>query len=239
MKKLKYIICLLSFVVLFSSCSNDDGPGPSAQSNKVGLFSENIRPITAPEKMKNSDDPKASEAVGILENANEFTDLENAFEIPEEAVKRDQPVAATNARISSNGYTIYEWRYGEEGNMISMIWQYSEPGNQELYEVFMGVNDEDYILLYEVLQNKDGKKGSLNWFGVMKWNWEIKDNESYHIDFNYVDFISYKIISNKDLSGSIKVYSNDALIQEYEWNKNGNGSWKKYSEGEEVDSGTW
>lgn len=238
MKKLKYILYLLSFVVLFSSCSNDDGPTPPKYNgNKVGLFAENIRPITAPENMKNSDDPKAGEAVDILEDANEFRDLDGFFEVPEGATKRNGPVTPANARIASATYTVYEWTYGYG---TKVIWQHADQGDHETFEIFIGSEEDEFIKMYEVIQNKDGKKGSLNYFGFMEWKWEIKDNESYHIDLNYfAGLYSYKIVSNKDLSGSIKVYSNDLLTQEYEWTKDGRGWWKQYSEGEEVDSKTW
>ncbi|SRR5690606_5264062 len=239
MKTLKFTLYLLGMVILFSACSKDEDPGPAAQSgNKVGLFSGDVRPIAPPENMKKSDDPKAIEAVGILEDANEFRDLDGFFEVPEGATKRSGPVTASNARIA-NTYTVYEWDYGYGSKVI---WQYSDQGDHETFEVFVGSDEDEFIKMYEVIQSKDGKKGSLDWFGLMRWDWEIRANESYYIDFNYFGGLySYKIVSNKDLSGSIEVYSNDSLISEYSWIASGSGWWKQYDaeSGEVTDEGEW
>lgn len=239
MKKLKYIVYLLSFVVLFSSCSNDDGPGPSAQNNKVGLFAEDARPITVPEAMQASNDEHAIMANMYIGLSTTFSSFAYLFEVPEGATKRNQPITASNARIAADGYTVYEW-LGPDGSAIA--YQYSEQGNQEVFEIFMREGNKDYFKWYEVTQNKDGKKGTLKWFGdtgiAMQWTWEIKADESYHVNFISEDF-RYEIVSNKDLSGNIKTYSEGKLTGEISWDNIGNGWWKEYDGNNVVDEGSW
>lgn len=240
MKKIKYyFIYLLGIAALFSACSSDDGPEPSARpGNQVGLFADDARPITVPKAMQESEDPHALTANLYLSLSVGFSSYAQYFEVPEGATKRNQPITAANARMAANDYTVWEWGTEDFG----VAYQYSEQGNQQVFEIFIREGGKGYLKWYEVTQSKDGKKGTLKFFeslGIaLQWNWEIKADESYHLNYITESF-KYEIISNKDLSGSIKFFEDNILTQEMGWDKIGNGWWKQYDAGELKDSGEW
>ncbi len=188
--------------------------------------------------MQASEDPHAMQANIYLTLSTLFTAHSQYFEVPEGAVKRDQPIIAANAKMAASGYTVWEWEYG--GSAIA--YQYSEQGGQQTFEIFLREGDKDYLKWYEVTQNKDGKKGTLKWFGdigvAMQWTWEIKADESYHLNFITENF-KYEIISYKDFSGSIKFFEDSIMTEEMGWDKIGNGWWKQYDAGVLSDSGEW
>ena len=69
---------------------------------------------------------------------------------------------------------------------------------------------------------------------------ERRDDESYYLTYQDIDEdYRYEIISNEDLSGSIKSYTEDNLDMEMEWDSAGNGSWKEYDGDSLVDEGEW
>lgn len=239
MKTIKYTIFLFGILFLLAACSKDEDPQPAVKGNQVGLFAEDARPITVPEAMLESNDPYAMQANLYLTLSTVFTSYAQYFEVPEGATKRSQPITATNAKMAASGYTVWEW-VAMDGSAIA--YQYSEQGGQQVFEIFIREGSKDYYKWYEVKQNLDGKKGTLKLFGdqgvAMQWTWEIKADESYHLNYD-TDYFKYEIISNKDLSGSIKLYEDSVLTQEMEWDKIGNGWWKEYEAGELIDSGEW
>lgn len=240
MKTLRFTLYFLSTLVFFSGCSKDEEPEPAVhRGNQIGLFAEDARPITVPEAMLESNDAFAIKANSYLTISAAFSSYAYYFEVPEGATKRSQPITAANAKMAASGYTIWEW-VAMDGSAIA--YQYSEQGGQQVIEVFLKERDKDYIKFYEVTQSTDGKKGALKLFADLEesvmWTWEIKADDSYHLNF-FSNAFKYEIISNKDLSGSIKVFEEDTLTEEIGWDEIGNGWWKLYEAGELVDSGSW
>lgn len=245
MNRFKTLIYLLGFVVLFSACSNDDeevAPEKDWEDVQVGLFSEEGQQIMVPEAMQQSSDPHVAAVNTYILNATLLPSMYSTlFIMPEEgAVKRSSPITASNARMAASDYWVYEWGT----DTASIAYQFYEEGGQQFFELFLNTADKGYFKWMEIVQSKDGKEGTMKWFDdageSMVWTWEVRDDESYYLTYHDIDEdYRYEIISNKDLSGSIKSYTEDNLDMEMEWDSAGNGSWKEYDGDSLVDEGEW
>lgn len=247
MNKFNTLICLVGFIALFSSCSKDNdeqvAPENNLQDAQVGLFGEDAREIMVPEAMQQSADPHATAVNAYILNATMMPSLYSTlFVMPEEGVeKRSAPITASNARVAASDYWVYEWGT----DTTSIAYQFYEEGDQQFFEMFMRTESKGYLKWMEIVQSKDGKEGVMKMFDdageSMVWTWEVRADESYYFTYrsNNEDDYRYEIISNKDLSGSIKSYSAGNLDMEMNWDSAGNGSWKEYEDGSLVDEGFW
>lgn len=248
MNRFKTLIYLLGLIVLFSACSKDDEgvtPKDELENVQIGLFGEDAREIAVPEAMQQSEDPYAMTAQAYILQATLMPSLYGSmFLMPSEYVeKRSSPIiSSTNARIAANDYWVYEWGT----DTASIAYQFYEEGNQQFFELFINTGGKGYFKWMEIVQNKDGKKGTMRWFddesseNSLIWTWETRADESYLFTFrSYEDDYRYEIVSNKDLSGSIKSYEGSNLEMQIEWNSDGNGFWQEYEGGDLVDQGEW
>lgn len=244
MNRFNNLIYLLGFVVFLTSCSKDEenvAPGDDFENAQVGLFAEDARKIKVPDAMQQSSDPHAMAVSSYILNATVMPSLYSSlFIMPEEgAEKRSSPITASNGRMAASDYWVYEWGT----DTASITYQFHDEGTQQYFELFIK-DSKGYFKWMEIVQNADGKQGTMKWFDdtgeSLLWTWEIRADESYFFTFHSIeDDYRYEIISNKDLSGSIKSYTEDNLDMEMEWDSVGNGSWKEYDGGSLVDEGTW
>lgn len=244
MNSFKNLIYLLGFFVFLTSCAKNDenvDPEDDFQNAQIGLFAEDAREIKVPDAMQQSSDPYAVTANTYLLSATLLPSLYSSFFVmPEEgAEKRSSPIIASNGRTAATDYWVYEW--GTDTASIS--YQFHEDGSQQFFELFIK-DSKGYFKWMEIVQNNDGKLGTMKWFDdageSLLWTWEIRADESYFFTFDSIeDDYRYEIISNEDLSGSIKSFTEDNLDLEMEWDSIGNGSWKEYDRGSLMDEGTW
>lgn len=243
MNKLKQTIFLLAVAVFISSCSKDDEPKAIVEESEdpqIGLFAEDgMTVIQVPQAMTESEDPHAIMATAYVGLSTSFSIYGAFFMVPEGATKTDQPITAANGRIMG-GYTVYEWE-GADGATIA--YQYSESGGQEVFEIFIKEGGKDYLKFMEVIQDPDGRSGSMEWFSELgmsaSWTWEVRNDESYFLVFSSEDE-RYEVESFKDLSGNVKFFTDGLLRSEISWDKKGNGVWTDFDEAGLVeDEGEW
>lgn len=244
MNRFKQIIYLLGIAVFIYSCSKDDEPEAmvdESEDPQIGLFAneDGTGIIQVPQAMAESTDPHAIMATAYVNISTSFSIYGAFFAVPEGATKTNQPITAANGRISGE-YTVYEW-VGADGSSIA--YQYSESGGQELFEIFIKEGGKDYLKFMEVVQDSDGRSGSMEWFSELgmsaSWTWEFRSDESYFLVFNSEDE-KYEVESNKDLSGNVKFFTNGLLRSEISWDSQGNGVWTDFDEAGLVEEeGEW
>ena len=124
-------------------------------------------------------------------------------------------------------------------------YQVSETNTHYVFELFLKVNNDDYIKYWHSEQSKTGKQGFLELFGdydddyTLRYEWaEVAG--VFHFDMITSD-TTINIISNPDHSGSLKVYEDGQLETEITWNASGTaGTYAEYdSDGNLEESGTW
>lgn len=244
MKPFNLLFFVLGFLFILSSCSKDDSQEPMLEEEaepQIGIFGseDGEIPIRVPEAMAASTDPHAIMATAYVNLSTSFSIYGAFFEIPEGIAPSSQPITAANGRISAD-YKTYEW-IGADGSAVA--YQFSEQGGKQLFEIFIKEGGKGYLKMMEVLQDKDGKSGTMKWFSELGmaaiWTWEFMQDESYFLVFSSED-AKYEVTSNKDLSGIVKFYSDNALVSEISWDSEGNGIWKDYDESGNIeDSGAW
>ena len=244
MKSFNLLFFVLGFLFILSSCSDDDSQDPKVEEQdapQIGIFGteDGLPPVRVPQAMAESSDPHAIMATAYVSISTSFSIYSVFFEVPEGAKSSGQPITAANGRVSAD-YKTYEWT-GADGSAIA--YQFSEQGGKQLFEIFIKEGGKGYLKMMEVLQDKDGKSGSMKWFSELGmsalWTWKIMPDESYHLVFSSDDS-RYEVNSNKDLSGTVKFYDGNALVSEISWDSKGNGVWTDYNdEGEIEDQGDW
>lgn len=244
MKSLHFLFFLFGFLFILSSCSKDDSQEPAIEEDEVpqiGIFGteDGLLPIQVPQAMAESTDPHAIMATAYVNLSTSFSIYGAFFEIPEGATSTNRPITAANGRIAAD-YRTYEW-VGTDGSAIA--YQFSEQGNQQLFEIFIKEGGKGYLKMMEVVQDKGGKSGTMKWFSEVgmsaTWTWEILQDESYFLVFSSDDS-RYEVKSNKDLSGTVKFYDESQLVSEISWDSKGNGAWTDYDDAGQIeDAGEW
>ncbi len=238
---------LIIIALVISSCSKDEDIQPDFDDVEFTFDAENP-PVAIPQGLQSSSDSRALLANAFLNQANGIISIVASIQPPPGATKSSTPInGRSNGRVASTkeNISVYTWTASDGSSSVSYAYQVSETNTHYVFELFLKVNDDDYIKYWHSEQSKTGKQGFLELFGdydddyTLRYEWaEVAG--VFHFDMITSD-TTIKIISNPDHSGSLKVYEDGQLETEITWNATGTaGAFAEYdSDGNLVESGVW
>jgi hypothetical protein len=239
---------LIIIALIITSCSKDEDVQPDLDDVEFTFDAENP-PVTIPQGLQTSSDSRALLANAFLNQANGIIAIVSSIQPPPGADKSSTPInGRSNGRVANTkeNVSVYTWIASDGNNSVSYAYQVSETSTHYVFELFLKVNNDDYIRYWHSEQSKTGKQGFLELFGdydegnyTLRYEWaEVAG--VFHFDMITAD-TEINIISNPDHSGSLKVYENGQLETELTWNAGGTaGTYAEYdSEGNLEESGVW
>lgn len=237
------------FAVLVTGCDKDDGDLPP-QFEELSFDSQEVIALL-PDGLLTSDDPKAEECVGMIEDALDMSSFQENLIVPDDAVRSAKKASADT----------WSWTWSYMGETWTFYWTYNEDSSKKYWnmEIQYGQGDKyDYISAWEM---KDGSAGevvySFSWVELYdqeytdyvdlhwtyRWEKNSSGNYSFYWSYDADDtehefFLEYSVVVNADGTGSVDYYMYDVLVYHMEWDALGNGSWHYYF-GDLEQSGTW
>jgi len=231
----------LLIIAAIAGCSGDKGTNSPEKSEPPAF---EVRTISVPQKMIQSQDPMARMAVVYINMANAISNYISFLSPPASAKKLARPV-------SVQGWT-YTWTEGS----LAVTLKISETGDKYIWEVFLKGTDgkftyDNWKSLHSE-RTKDGNSGLMIVYEpvttnpAMKWTWEV-DPETEAYNFVMTTFGDgggkIEIVSNPDGSGSLASYEgadgNYVLKFRVEWGSDGSGHWWTYENGNVASEGSW
>ena len=212
-----YLISIAILFLAFNSCKKDDTQGVTATKMKLA---DNLAKLGIPEVMKNSSNSNAQQAVGYYDQVmgieNDFT----WFNLPSDA--------------THDGDNYY-WSYGG----LSLWEVYSESGSNYDWDIYVKTTETSKQKYFHSEESKDGKTGKMEIYNYAsatddellsyQWTFDSKGNMTMTESSGDGSF-EYEIVSNIDLSGSSKMYSDGKLFYSFQWNSDGSGSYVYYND---------
>lgn len=244
----KSSLLLVVVCLVFASCSKDDDAAPDLD-NVAFVFDAENPPVTIPQGLQSSSDSRALLANAFLSQANGIIAVVSSIQPPPGAAKSNTPINGRSngrTRNTQENISVYTWTASDGGNSVSYAYQISETNTHYVFELFLKVNNDDYIKYWHSEQSKTGKQGFLELFGdyddgqyTLRYEWaEVAG--TFRFDVITSDS-KISIISNADNSGSLKVYEEGKLETELTWNAAGtSGTYAEYdANGNVLESGVW
>lgn len=247
-----YKIALFFFIgtaFMFTSCSKDDdnnnGGGNGGQTIdppfEAVIFDEamtlpsNLHPEmgqTVENLIYNFD-----ETVSFQDNADLMT-IPPGSEVSHEEIVPGTLFPRSTESTSSIDYTVYTYSYGSG----SIAYQYSVQNGMNVLEIFISTTETDaFIKMFEITQAQDGLSGTMTFFmfgtAAQTWTWQINADGSIFIVYDFGTEMyqsSIELLYYPDMSGNMKLYTNGALTQEFNWDSTGSGTYTNYETGETV-----
>ena len=249
---------LLSFTLgtalLLSSCSKDDeAVQPTTDDSQdlkevqLSLTDDaELSTVAVPEAMQQSDDSYAKMATQYVSAVNQIESFTSYFKPPTGATQSSEPITSSNARMmaSKKAYLVYTWTTGN----TTIAYQLSEEGDNYVWEIFWKEGDGDYLKYVHAEESKTVKKGFMEVYNIFqstddilyKYEWEKLESGTLTLTSTVPQAnLVYTVSVNSDGSGSVKYISQEKLLYKMEWTREGNGTWAYYSDGEEIDNGSW
>jgi hypothetical protein len=219
MKKLS-LLTIVFLVFAFSGCKkNTDG----IEATHMKLM-DKIGKLGIPEKMKNSSNSNAQQAVGYYDQVTGIEDYFDWFNLPDDAT-RD----GNNYYWSSGGLSLWE--------------VYSETGSNYVWDIYIKTNDTSKLKYFHSEESKDGNTGRMDVYNYLaetndllySYDWSFDASGNLTMNEIYGDgSLKYEIISNVDLSGSSEMYTNGKLYYRFQWNSDGSGSCQLFDDNGNV-----
>ena len=231
-------------LALAISCSKDKSPTESEEPQQVPTF--RVDTVTVPEKMKQSQDPKAQLAVAYVEMANVISNFGTYFSppssgkiVPKIALPQDGP----------------PWTYTWTEDNLTITLTISETADRYLWDIVFDGTDGMFTYnnwkFIHAEAMKDGNSGLMIVYWpvttniFMQWEWNIDTQGVYTFVMTFFGDVGGKIeiTVNPDDSGTLKFYEEVngtyALTLKVVWQSDGSGQWWTYEDGTETDSGGW
>lgn len=239
----------LALVIILISCNDPNDPVlPASELANVELsLLSNPLEASVPEAMKNAEDPYAIVSATYAEQINFISSYATYFTPPANAAKQSRTTSiGPNGTSASLNYLVYTW--SAEG--IDYAYQISEQNYLNVFEIFMRESGQTaYTRFLVAEESKDGKTGQLILLlgteGVLDWQWHKAANGSISFTFSQADQAGNDLSRqtctiNSDQSGWMEITQDEVKQLESQWDSQGNGSWKEYSEeGTLAEEGTW
>ncbi len=224
------------------SCSKKSNPaGPEEKQN---LPTVTIQQIAVPEHMAQSSNPNAQMAANYIGMANGFASFAYAFTPPNGLAK---PASVLDDPT---------WRRTWTHNGLTVTLSVFETVKQYIWETRLDGKDENFTyanwLFMKIEEAKNGKSGTMTLYKPVtsnvqaEWTWETDTQDAYTLIYLLSDGESgskLTVTQNADHSGSLQLeeISGGSFVPSYQcqWDSKGTGSWKQYSNGEVVSSGSW
>lgn len=222
-------MCLLAFVLfilVFTGCKKSSDVIEASHMK----LEDKLSKLGVPEVMKNSSNENAQQAVSYFDQVTSVSDNFGFFDVPDDAT-----------RDGNN----YYWSYGGFS-----LWEvYSDKGSSYTWDVYIKTTETSKEKYYHSEESKDGNSGRLEMYNyavstddlVYTWDWSFDSKGNMTMTEAWADgSFKYVIVSNVDLSGSAKMYTNGKLFYEFVWNSDGSGSYKYYDDnGAVILSDSW
>lgn len=227
MKRWYFLFTVVLFILAFTGCEKDKEE--KAQMAQMKL-EENLSKLGIPDAIKNSSNSYAQQVVGYYDQAMSIGDYTDWFDLPDDA--------------THDGDNYY-WTYGGFS-----LWEvYDENSSGYTREIYIKTNETSKLKYLVSEESKDGKTGTLEIYNYLSekdellytYDWTFDSKGNLTLSYNWTDeSFKYDIVSNVDLSGSVKYYSEGKLLYEFLWNTDGSGSYKWFDEdGSVIDNDSW
>lgn len=241
-KRLGFLTLLIA--VLFTSCNNEEVITQEPKKDLSSVTKNYVKKVTeldVPQTFKDTPNSNAQQANAYFNMLkSQAVTMVGLFNVPNNATK----LTATNTGVGSltgksvsvsANTTTYTWTYGS----TSVTYSITESSDRYNFKYlvkspqFTGTLMDGYSL-------KDGSYFEMTMRGDSKnEKYTLKcwvNNNSSKIEVTSSEGIKLVATSNKDLSGTIDIYENNALSFQLKWNADGSGSGKNYLTGETF---TW
>ncbi len=243
--KRKHMIALFSIllVLVWMNCSKKSSPAGPNQEKEMPSVS--IQTFTIPQHLQQSSDGNAQIAANFMRMANGFSAFSYAFTPPSGLAK-----AATSLDDPT-------WRRTWTYDGLTMTLSVYDRGEQYVWKTRLDGKNENFTytnwLFMKIEESKDGKSGTMTIYKPVtidienQWSWGKEANNAYTVIYleneENGNSNQLKVTQNPDLSGSLinKITLNGEFVPDYEseWTKEGTGTWKRYENGQLVESGSW
>ena len=241
-KKLVLSCVLITFIVLILGGCSSDEENPVTPTPKPEPPDFALKEVTLPEKMVNSTDTMAQQAISIIESAMSFEGTGCVFAPP------------TGAEVLAENQTAWEYSW-QESNLTKRLAIILISGQYKWQQFFTGTADNnsyDSWRFMDAAQKTDQTIGHVYLYKpvtmqiAQEWSWHTLDNNNYVFKRqSYVEPISkVEITCATDKSGGIESYkpgTTGALVYDLvvDWNADGSGSWRTFQNGMTLANGTW
>lgn len=227
MKRWYFLFTVVLFILAFTGCEKDKEE--KAQMAQMKL-AENLSKLGIPDAIKNSSNSYAQQVVGYYDQAMSIDDYTDWFDLPDDA--------------THDGDNYY-WTYGGFS-----LWEvYDENSSGYTREIYIKTTETSKLKYLVSEESKDGKTGTLEIYNYLSekdellytYDWTFDSKGNLTLSYYWTDeSFKYDIVSNVDLSGSVKYYSEGKLLYEFLWNTDGSGSYKWFDEdGSVIDNDSW
>ncbi len=240
-----FVLIVLLSAFLIGGCSKDNNNPASPANNEDVPPAPQIKTVTVPQAMQQSQDAHAIMTSSYISMAN-TVQIYTAFFSP--------PSGKIGNISSTSGDYVKSWNYG--GANVTLTASQTSDGynwNITLNGVFDNVTYNDFKFI-EATSSTDGSSGQLMLFSpdnseyTAEWIWSTLASGVYNITMRSnqtaQDQMRIVVSSNPDNSGSVEVYNivNSNPVKNYQssWSASGSGQWSTFDDqGNLQDSGSW
>ncbi len=240
MRTLKTLFVITLVALMAFSCSDKKSNPTEDQEQPPEQLS--AEPITLPQSMEQSHDPKVMMVRNYIQMVNLFQQFANSL-MPRNNFSK--PFG--NTETFDGPPWVYTW------HSDSLVFKLTITIEDNNYHWQLTITGTSYghtfngSVYMEAWQALDGKSGKLiihdyeEGGATLQWTWNIDENGTETIVYtNSSSNTKMEVMQKSDLSGTLKVWQNNTLMFQASWTGSGSGSWIAYDEnGNQIGSGSW
>jgi hypothetical protein len=245
MKNLRFLFLLTVFfsAIFFTGCNKDDdnSPEPQPEQNTTEYKAKTVK---IPDAMAQSDDYGAQMTTAYLDMMNGMADYGDML---------TPPGKSTKIHFKDGGTDTYTWDVNEDQDHYTITLKVREENDKTYWEMYInGTFDGLQLNNFLFIQAEEENDGSASTFVVydpetgnkyMSIDWSTGNDGSVDMTFEVFEEMVLNAHVNADGSGSVEMkqwYMNVYITAfKAQWDATGHGQWWQYSNGAEIDSGSW
>ncbi len=242
MKTLKFLILFTTIfsLIIAPGCKKDDDVDPN---NNFTAY--DIKTVTVPDAMAQSNDEGAQTANTFLSMANGMSGLWGMMTPPSKSTH------ITN--LKDGGTEIYSWEINEGNTHCTITLTFIETATTYSWAVTIdgtleGISLSNFTYI-QAYSEKDEASGHMTLYNpegsgvLMTQMWQELANGAFECITELPQSLLINVVTNEDGSGSVEVkdWINGQYVLDFraEWDASGHGQWWEYIDGIIDEQGSW